>query len=50
MGKNAKVVSLKMPAKAVAILEKYKSKDYQKDDYIFPELKKADSDNPEMFT
>jgi integrase len=45
MGKNAKVVSLKMPAKAVAILEKYKSKDYQKDDYIFPELKKADSDN-----
>lgn len=46
MGKNAKVVSLKMPAKAVAILEKYKSKDCLKDDYIFPELKKADADNP----
>lgn len=45
MGKNDKIVSLKMPAKAVAIIKKYKTSSDRRGDYIFPELKKADQDN-----
>jgi len=42
MGKNNKVVSLKIPEKALAILSKYRTKTTAHSDLIFPELKKAD--------
>lgn len=42
MGKNDKGDSLKVPEKAVKIMEKYKSSQEGKDDFIFPELKAAD--------
>lgn len=43
MGKNSKVDSLKIPEKVSDILKHYKEKNCKKDDYIFPELKKADT-------
>lgn len=44
MGKNDKTVSLKIPAKALSIINEYKET-AQKDGFIFPELKKADTSN-----
>ncbi|KJJ39888.1 site-specific integrase [Aequorivita vladivostokensis] len=41
MSKNKKLVSLKMPEKALQILDGYKTSDIKKNDFIFPELKKA---------
>ena len=40
MGKNAKVGSLKLPEKALEIVMQYKKEKRDKDDLIFPELKK----------
>ncbi len=44
MGKNEKGGSLKMPEKAIKIIEQYKSDKTSKEDYIFPELKRLDKD------
>jgi len=41
MGKNNKVVSLKMPSKAIEIVNAYKDQAEKVNDFIFPELKKA---------
>jgi integrase/recombinase XerD len=41
MGKNNKSDSLKVPNKIVKILEEYEVDKQKKDDFIFPELKKA---------
>jgi len=41
MGKNSKVVSLKIPQKGVNILKSYKLGSSLEDELIFPELKKA---------
>lgn len=41
MGKNAKVGSLKIPEKALGILQKYESR--EKQDLVFPELRGLDS-------
>ncbi len=41
MSKNKKLVSLKMPEKALQILDGYKTSDTKKDYFIFPELRKA---------
>ncbi len=46
MGKNSKALSLKIPEKAAAILEQYKADQNGTDDYVFPELKKADPTSP----
>jgi integrase/recombinase XerD len=40
MGKNAKAGSLKMPDKAIAIIEQYQENKQSKTDYIFPDLKR----------
>ena len=45
MGKNNKGGSLKIPTKAIAILEQYKLIQDGKDDFIFPELKQCDFSN-----
>ncbi len=42
MGKNDKGGSLKLPEKALSILEYYQSQKRTKDDFIFPELKGLD--------
>lgn len=42
MGKNNKAGSLKIPEKALAILEQYKALQGDKDDLVFPELKGVD--------
>lgn len=42
MGKNSKADSLKIPEKVQNILKHYKKKNTHENDYIFPELKKAD--------
>ena len=41
MGKNNKVVSLKMPSKAIEIISHYKDQAEKETDLIFPELKRA---------
>ena len=41
MSKNAKLLSLKLPEKVIPILEHYKSDKNNEDDFIFPEMKKA---------
>lgn len=46
MGKNAKVVSVKIPEKAERIFQSYKDAMRCPDDYIFPELKKAITNDP----
>ncbi len=46
MGKNAKLLSLKIPKKALAILKQYEQDKNAEDDFIFPEMKKAEIDNP----
>jgi len=45
MGKNGKIVSLKIPAKALVILKSYKKLKNKEDDFVFPEMKKADFTN-----
>lgn len=41
MGKNKKLVTLKIPEKAKIILNKYIDSKKTKDDFVFPEMKKA---------
>lgn len=43
MGKNNKVVSIKLPERVIHILALYKEDQEKLNDYIFPELKKANS-------
>ncbi|WP_339629175.1 site-specific integrase [uncultured Maribacter sp.] len=45
MGKNSKILSLKIPEKIIPILEQYIIDKKNEDDFIFPELKKADLKN-----
>ncbi|TRX61468.1 tyrosine-type recombinase/integrase [Fulvivirga sp. M361] len=45
MGKNNKVDSLKLPSKVIEILNYYSRDKRAKDDFIFPELKKANIDD-----
>ncbi len=45
MGKNSKLISIKIPQKALLILNKYKQDKRSEIDFIFPELKKADHTN-----
>lgn len=40
------MVSLKIPAKALAILKSYEKDKYNEDGFLFPEMKKADLNNP----
>jgi integrase len=47
MGKNQKVGSLKVPKKVRSILKHYISDKNAEDDFVFPELKKADLENQE---
>lgn len=46
MGKNSKLLSLKIPVKIDKILEQYLDYKFNDDDFIFPELKTADFKNP----
>jgi site-specific recombinase XerD len=46
MGKNAKAGSLKIPDKALAIFDFYKFDQKSKKDFIFPELKKVNQNDP----
>ena len=46
MGKNNKVDSLKLSSKVIGILEYYKADKQNEQDFIFPELKKANLNNP----
>lgn len=46
MNKNSKLLSLKIPNKIVSILEYYIKDRRSEDDFIFPELKKANLNNP----
>lgn len=51
MDKNKKLLSMKIPDKAFAIIEKFKSIKTSEEDYIFPELKEMNTDNvKEVFT
>lgn len=45
MGKNKKGGSLKLPAKASAIISNYESEKQGKDDFIFPDLKRLEDIN-----
>ena len=45
MSKNDKVGSLAIPAKALAIIEQYKNPLKGMNDYVFPDLEKADRDD-----
>ena len=45
MHKNAKLLSLKIPEKVLKILDQYKDDKRSDDDFVFPELKKADPEN-----
>ena len=45
MNKNNKVLSLKTPDKAAAIFKQYEVDKWHKDDFVFPELKKANLDD-----
>ncbi len=47
MNKNQKIVKLKVPEKAIPILNEYKEFKNRKDDFIFPEMKKANMNDPE---
>lgn len=47
MNKNNKSVSLKIPQKALIIIEHYKKDKDSKNDFVFPFLKKADLSDPE---
>lgn len=46
MNKNEKILSLKLPEKIYLILDTYKDQRENADDFIFPEMKKADLKNP----
>lgn len=46
MGKNSKLLSLKIPVKVEKILLSYISDKQNDDDFIFPEMKKADLTDP----
>lgn len=46
MNKNDKLLSLKLPAKLLPLLEKYEDDKQHSDDFIFPELRKANLKNP----
>ena len=46
MGKNSKVLSLKIPDKALKILDAYQDQKTSNNDFIFPELRKADLNSP----
>jgi len=46
MGKNNKKTSLKLNQKVIAILKYYEEEKYESLNYIFPELKKANKNNP----
>ena len=46
MGKNKKASSLKLSNRILDILDQFKEDKRNEDDYIFPELKKADPKNP----
>lgn len=46
MNKNEKLLSLKLPDKIYPILDAYKDQKENPDDFIFPEMKKADLKNP----
>lgn len=48
MGKNNKVGSLKMPDKALSIIEQYRADKQRKNDFIFPDLKDV-SDKEDKF-
>ena len=50
MNKNKKMVSLKLPEKALVILDKYHSKTMSKTDFIFPELEQANLNDPKDIT
>lgn len=45
MNKNAKLLSLKLPEKVIPIIELYKGDKKSADDFIFPEMKKANLKN-----
>ncbi len=45
MNKNSKILSLKIPEKILLILNHYKEDKRSEDDFVFPELKKANLDN-----
>lgn len=45
MNKNSKLVSLKLPQKALPILEQYQAFKGNSDDFVFPDLKMADPQN-----
>src|SRR5690606_5487535 len=45
MSKNTKIVSLKIPQKALIIMKYYEKNKNGTDDFIFPEMKKADFSN-----
>jgi integrase len=45
MNKNSKILSLNLPEKATSIIGQYKKWQIKDDDYIFPELKLAESEN-----
>ena len=45
MGKNSKLISIKIPKKALLILDKYRADKRSEIDFIFPELKKANLSN-----
>jgi integrase len=47
MNKNSKLLSLKIPEKVLLILDFYRDAKRWPDDYVFPELKKANSRDPE---
>ena len=47
MGKNAKVGSLKIPIKAMDILEQYECQKDQNNGFVFPEFKNVDIENKE---
>lgn len=46
MNKNEKLLSLKLPDKIYPILKAYEDQKENSDDFIFPEMKKADLSNP----
>lgn len=47
MGKNKKIISLPIPKKAQKILDEYVKDKRSDDDYVFPELKMAEINDPE---
>ena len=47
MNKNKKLVTLKIPEKVLPILHQYKGSKTHKNDFVFPEMKKANMKDPE---